>query len=45
MPDQANILLQRFNTKKDCDLINDWKIITFFVGVSFYLKLFLTKIF
>jgi len=32
MPDQANILLQRFNTKKDCDLINDWKIITFFVG-------------
>jgi phospholipase B1 len=32
MLDQAKILLARFNTKKDCDLINDWKVITLFVG-------------
>ncbi len=31
---QAKLLLERFNAGKDCDLINDWKIITLFVGVS-----------
>jgi phospholipase B1 len=29
---QAKLLLERFNAGKDCDLINDWKIITLFVG-------------
>jgi phospholipase B1 len=45
MPDQASLLLERLRSNGDCDLINDWKIITLFVGVSFfYLKLCLRKI-
>ncbi|UJR07527.1 hypothetical protein I4U23_011815 [Adineta vaga] len=32
MIDQARILIERFNSNKYCDLKNDWKVITLFVG-------------
>jgi phospholipase B1 len=32
MPDQASLLLERLRSNGDCDLINDWKVITLFVG-------------
>jgi hypothetical protein len=44
MIDQAHLLLERIRSHKYCDLMNDWKVITLFIGVSFYLKLCLEKI-
>jgi hypothetical protein len=35
MIDQAHILYERFVSNKYCDMKNDWKVITFFIGVSF----------
>ncbi len=34
MIDQAHILRERFLSKEYCDMENDWKVITFFIGVS-----------
>jgi len=34
MPAQADILMERLKEKHLCDWNNDWKVITFFVGVS-----------
>jgi phospholipase B1 len=36
MIDQIQILRQRLISNEFCDMENDWKIITFFVGVIFY---------
>jgi hypothetical protein len=33
-PYQADLLMGRLKQEKLCDWNNDWKIITFFVGVS-----------
>jgi len=49
MPAQADILMERLKEEHLCDWNNDWKVITFFVGVSsiiqtgffFYIKTFL----
>ncbi len=34
MPYQAELLMQRLKDQQLCDWDNDWKVITFFVGVS-----------
>jgi hypothetical protein len=34
MPAQAELLIDRLKTENLCDWTNDWKMITFFVGVS-----------
>lgn len=33
MVDQAHLLLQRLNDSSLCDWNNDWKLVTFFIGV------------
>lgn len=37
MIDQAHMLVERFKSGQYCDLQNDWKVITFFIGVRFLL--------
>jgi hypothetical protein len=34
MPDQAQLLMNRLKQEELCNWENDWKVITFFVGVS-----------
>ena len=34
MPYQAELLMSRIKNEKLCDWNNDWKVITFFIGVS-----------
>jgi hypothetical protein len=38
MIDQAHLLHQRFLSNQFCDWKNDWKVITFFIGVTFQFK-------
>jgi len=38
MIDQAHLLYQRFISNQFCDWKNDWKVITFFIGVTFQFK-------
>jgi hypothetical protein len=44
MPDQSHILEERVLSKKYCDMDNEWKVVTFFVGVSFHFILFHSRI-
>jgi hypothetical protein len=48
MPAQADILMERLKEKHLCDWNNDWKVITFFVGVSSIIQIgffFILKLF
>jgi hypothetical protein len=48
MPAQADILMERLKKEQLCDWNNDWKVITFFVGVSSFIQIgffFILKLF
>lgn len=42
MPYQADLLMTRLKEEEQCDWDNDWKMITFFVGVSSMIDSFIS---